>query len=188
MYRYVDMALRLEAQASNLDSLFGTRSWRLLSGIENSSLRQQETVALFSEQLSGRWVTHLNMLGSNNSLKYALIHATNHPAGRETMKDAIWSAVPDGSFSASERHSPYQPVLIVPEPDLRPLEEGLEDYFNGTTQPLDRLYVWLLDTIYRKPHLHDVLLEGFKRGRILLNGQSEKRIAWKYNPQVTFLE
>ncbi|MFQ5923824.1 MAG: three-Cys-motif partner protein TcmP [Anaerolineales bacterium] len=125
MYRYINMAITHDGQAENMDVLFGSGEWRELGLIEDITERSNATVSLFSSQLQAEYVTQMYMRGENNALKYALIHATNHRKGRELIKDAMWSVIPDGTFTASERATPDQPVLIVPEPDLRPLEDAM---------------------------------------------------------------
>ena len=121
MYRYVDMAIHHPAQASNMDSLFGCPDWRELANIEDPQERGSKTIALFSHQLKAEFVTHINMIGANKVLKYVLLHASNHPRGRELMKDSMWAVVPDGTFTAFERDAPDQLILIEPEPSLEPL-------------------------------------------------------------------
>ena len=69
-------------------------SGRELSSIENPEDRQTKIVALFSRQLQGKFVTHMNMMGANNALKYVLLHASNHPKGRNLMKDSMWDVTP----------------------------------------------------------------------------------------------
>ncbi len=122
MYRYVDMAIRQPTQSSNMDNLFGCEEWRGLADMEDSRKRSQSIIDLFSQQLKSQFVSQMYMRGENNALKYVLFHATNHEKGRKLMKRAMWSVTPDGSFSANERDSPNQPVLLVPEPYLNPLE------------------------------------------------------------------
>ena len=91
------------------------QDWRQLASIADPRERERETIALFSRQLKAEFVTHMNMIGDNNVLKYVLLHASNHPRGRELMKESMWAVVPDGSFKAFERDTPDQLVLIEPE-------------------------------------------------------------------------
>ena len=83
MYRYIDMAITLPAQSSNMDALFGCHDWHELSRIKNSENRQNEIISLFSHQLQAEFVTHMNMIGDTNGLKYVLLHASSHPKGSE---------------------------------------------------------------------------------------------------------
>lgn len=185
MYRYVDMALHRTSQSDNMDTLFATSKWRELVAIEHPRERANETIALFSSQLAAEYVTHMNLIGENNALKYVLIHATNHAKGRELMKEAMWAVMPEGTFTAHERRSPNQLVLIVPEPDLYPLEEALISTFAGEEIRMDELYTWLTEQVYLKKHLHQVLRNLHNQGRVTFY-DCEGRFAFSRNPVVRF--
>lgn len=185
MYRYVDLAIHLDPQSANMDSLFGCKTWRDLVSISDQGLREVETIDLFSKQLKAKYVTHLKMRATNGTLKYALIHATNHKKGREVMKGAIWSVTPDGSFTASERYSPNQPVLITLEPDLEPLKKDLWNKFSGRQVRMSELYDWLLNQMYIDHHLHEVIRQYRKQGIVTASGYVGK-FAFNKNPIITF--
>jgi three-Cys-motif partner protein len=185
MYRYIDMAIHQPVQAANMDSLFGCHDWQGLTAIKDPPTRANETIALFSGQLSAKYVTHMNMIGDNNVLKYALIHATNHERGREVMKQAIWSVTPDGTFSAYERNTPDQLVLIVPEPDLKPLKYSLHSAFAGQKVQMTDVDRWLLSQLYLPKHLHQVLRELRDDGVVQFGGH-EGKFAFSKNPTVSF--
>lgn len=185
MCRYVDMALTLPAQATNMDSLFGCTGWRTMPQINDPDLRAEKTIALFSSQLRASYVTHSYMRAKNGALKYVLIHATNNKKGRELMKDALWSLTPDGSFTASERDSADQPILIQLEPDLAPLKTSLWSAFSGKQISMNELYDWLLSQTYTKKHLHNVIRDYRKQGIISCDG-CDGRFAFNKNPIVTF--
>jgi len=164
MVRYIDRGLRSPPQAGLLDRLFGSPGWRLLAEMPNVPERQGELVALFCDQLGAEFTTHMNMWGSDNRLKYVLLHATNHQEGRKEMKRAMWSVTPDGSFTAFESHSPDQLVLIEPEPDLRPLEDMLWAEFAGREVRMRAVHEWLLGQVWREPHLHKILRQYRDQG------------------------
>lgn len=185
MYRYVDMAMHQPAQSTNMDNLFGCSDWRNLVTIRDPDLRAKETIALFSRQLSAEYVTHMNMIGENNVLKYALIHATNHKRGRELMKDAVWAVTPDGTFTANERNTPNQLVLIVAEPDLRPLKQALLSAFSGQKVRMTVLDEWLVPQTYLPKHLHQALRELRDEGYVCFSDY-EGRFAFNKNPVVSF--
>ena len=185
MYRFVDMAIHHPAQASNMDSLFGCPDWRNLSSIEDSQERAHETIALFSRQLKAKFVTHMNMVGANKVLKYVLLHASNHPRGRELMKESMWAVVPDGSFTAFERDTPDQLILIEPEPSLEPLKDLLLENFAGRQVCMEKIYDWLLHEWYLKKHVHQVLRECRKQG-IVKFSDYEGRFAFDKNPLASF--
>lgn len=185
MYRYVDMALTLPAQATNMDLLFGCAGWRAMPQIGDPDLRAKKTIALFSSQLRARYVTHSYMRAKNGALKYVLIHATNHKKGRELMKDALWSLTPDGSFTANERDLAEQLVLIELEPNLAPLKNSLWSEFSGKQISMNELEDWLLSQTYTKKHLHIIVRDYRKQGIITCDG-CEGRFAFNKNPIVTF--
>jgi three-Cys-motif partner protein len=185
MYRYVDMAIRNPTQADNLDALFGCSDWRGVAKIDDYDVRTKKVLSLFSSQLNAQFVTHLRMRASNGVLKYVLFHATNDRRGREVMKEAIWSVTPDGSFEAFEHHNPNQLVLIQPEPDLKRLKELLWDEFAGEKVKISELYGWLLDTMYRKVHLHRVLRKCRDQGNISFSDY-DGRFAFSKNPTAHF--
>ena len=185
MYRYVDMAIHHPAQASNMDSLFGCQDWRELASIENPRERERETIALFSHQLKAEFVTHINMIGDNSVLKYVLLHASNHPRGRELMKESMWAVVPDGSFTAFERDTPDQLVLIEPDPSLEPLKNLLWENFTGKQVYMEEIYDWLLRELYLKKHVHQVLREYRNQGFVDFSGY-EGTFAFSKNPLASF--
>lgn len=185
MYRYVDMAMHHSNQASNLDALFGCPDWRSIAEESDYETRTNKIISLFSNQLSAQFVTHLHMKARNGVLKYVLFHATNDSKGREVMKEAIWSVTPDGSFTAFEHHNPNQLVLIQPEPDLEPLKSLLWNEFGGERVQVDRLYEWLLGTMYRKVHLHQVIRECRNQQLVDCSGY-EGRFAFSKNPIICF--
>jgi len=185
MYRYVDMAMRHENQADNMDALFNCEDWRELILISDATERSNATISLFSNQLNAQYVTHMYMLGENRALKYALIHATNNRRGRELIKEAMWAVTPDGTFTASERYSPDQLVLLVPEPNLEPLKAAVWDQFAGSSVETEKLYDWLIDELYLPKHLRLILREYRNRGIIEASGY-EGKFAFKNNPIFTF--
>src|SRR3990172_12108658 len=185
MYRYIDMAIHQPAQADNMDALFGSPDWRALPEIHDPEQRAEATLSLFSAQLRAKYVSHMYMRGENNSLKYVLIHATNHEKGRELMKEAIWSVVPDGALAARERDSPDQLVLIVPDPDLTPLTKALCDVFSGTQHRMADLYKWLFPQVYLPKHLHQTLRALRDTGIVEFSG-FQGRFGFNKNPMVQF--
>ena len=185
MYRYVDMAIHQPSYEANMDRLFGIPDWRDLRDISNSEQRANQTIQLFSGQLNAKYVTHLYMRSVNGTLKYVLIHATNHIEGRRLMKQAIWSVTPDGSFTANERNSPYQPVLIQAEPDLRTLENALWEQFAGQKVTMKEIYDWLLSETFLEKHIHE-LLRHYRNVKIIEASGYSGRFAFKNNPLITF--
>lgn len=185
MYRYVDMAIRHESQAENMDSLFGSSTWRELLQIKDPVERSNATINMFSRQLQAKYVTHMYMRGKNGALKYVLIHATNHRRGRELIKEAMWTVAPDGTFTASERNTPGQLVLLIPEPNLDPLRKALWEKFVGQSVKVSAMYDWLVDQLYLPKHLHQVLRE-YKNSGILQVSDYDGRFAFNKDPTFSF--
>lgn len=185
MYRYIDMAIHRDVQASNMDSLFGCPDWRSLTTIADPSERAEATIQLFSSQLRAEFVTHMYMRGISKGLKYVLLHAANHKRGREVMKEAIWSIEPGGSFTAYERTNPDQLVLISAEPELGPLKDRLWSEFIGCEVQMDVIYDWLAGELYCKKHLHQVLGD-YRRKGILEFSDYAGRFGFSKNPIVHF--
>lgn len=171
MFRYVDMAISNPVQTNNMNTLFGCHHWYELSKIKNPYERRRETIALYSRQLQADFVTHMNMMGANKALKYVLLHASNHPKGRNLMKDSMWTVSPDGSFAAYERDNPDQHVLIEPIPDFRLLKNMLWSQFAGKEVHLKQIDNWSLFTSYREKHVHDIMRDYQKRDIIGANGK-----------------
>ena len=185
MYRYVEMAIFQEEQATNMDNLFGSSKWQNFKVIENYTDRSEAIIRLFSSQLKARYVTHMYMHGSNKALKYVLLHATNNKRGRELMKEAMWSVEPSGNFTAYERNNPNQYILLEPEPNLEPLKTHLWSHFAGQEIHLYKIYDWLLDELYLKKHLHKILRE-YRREKIIKFSDYGKRFSFDANPIVHF--
>lgn len=186
MYRYVDMAMAHPSHAQNLDRLFGTDKWQELRRVSDSKERATKTLNLFANQLNAKYVTHMQMRGANGALKYALIHCSNHKKGKSRIKEAMWKVTPDGSFTAFEKHHPKQMTLINADPDLEPLESALWSEFDGKIVEMKVLYEWLLDTLYLEKHLHKILRELKKQGKIQFKNYSG-RFAFNKNPSVNFI-
>ena len=186
MYRYINMAIAHESQSANMDELFGCSDWRAARDLKDPEDRARMIIDLFSQQLKARYVTQMYMRGNNGALKYVLFHAANSPKARKLMKEAMWSVEPEGSFTASERNSPDQIVLVKPEPDLEPLKKLLWHKFSGQSVSMNRLYDWLVDELYLDKHLHSVLNAAEKEEKVAFSGYEGRR-AFSKNPIVTFV-
>ncbi len=185
MYRYVDMAIHIEAQKENMNQLFGCQDWTNLVAIADPQARSDMTIRFYAEQLNAKYVTPMYMRGKNNALKYVLIHATNNQKGRELMKDSIWRITPDGSFTAFERNRPEQLILIQLEPNLSPLENNLWVNFAGREVYMEELYAWLVGELYCKSHLHQ-LLRSLRNKKVIEAREYQGRFAFNKNPQIIF--
>lgn len=168
MYRYVDMAVHRDSTAPILDKLFGTPDWRGLRTIDNPDERFAACTKLFSDQLAADFVSWIVMRGISGEIKYVLFHATNSLRGRRVMKEAIWSALPDGNSTAYERDRPEQGVLISAKPDHdRDVAMLLESRFGGKTVQLeDDIYPVVDASPYRRVHVHPILRRAVQQGLV----------------------
>jgi len=185
MYRYVDMAMHDKTKAGNMNELFGTYLWQELLDIEDPDERLLKTIRLFSDQLHAGYVTSTVMRGERNQVKYVLIHASNALKARDTMKEAIWSVIPDGSFTAYERDNPGQLVLISPDPDLRTLESIIWKNFRGKSVRMDEIYEVVDSTLYLRKHIHKIIKNYLDKNRVTATGYTG-RFAFSNNPVIEF--
>lgn len=185
MWRYVDMAIANPAQEENMDALFGCREWQELHTITDAGERCEEAIQLFQKGLGARFITWIKMLGENQAIKYVLIHATNHPRGRELMKEAIWSVTPEGNFTARVSDNPQQEFLIQPEPNLQPLVEWLWQKYRGHKVRYQEIENELIRTIFLPKHLHDVIRTLRKTEQIECSGY-EGKFSFNQNPLIDF--
>lgn len=186
MVRWIDMAITLPAHDENMDRLFGTPEWRRLRDIPDPDERYREMITLYTRSLGCSHCSVLEMRGEHNERKYSLIHATNHPRGRELMKSVMWKVTPDGSFTIFQSDDPRQGVLIVPEPNLEQLEKAVLTAFGGRAVHYQKIHEWLLPYSWDYPHLHAVLKKLQKAHKIRWSGY-EGKFGFSKNPVITFL-
>jgi len=185
MWRYIDMAINNSTQEENMEALFGCPEWRELRKIEEPSERCEAAIQLFQRGLGTRFVTWIKMLGENRAIKYVLIHTTNHPRGRELMKEAIWSVAPEGEFAARVGDNPEQEFLIQPEPNLDPLIEWLWHKYRGHTVRYQEIRDELTQTVFLPKHLHEVIRGLRDMGQVQCSGY-EGRFSFQQNPLIDF--
>lgn len=131
MFRELDMALAQAAasagMARTMDYMFGEKAWRGAVTGQTPNERAEQTLALIQQSVGARWQSSMRML-RRRRVRYMLAHFTNHDAGRDLMKEALWktcSHLPEGIFIARAEEDPAQGVLLSGEPDLGPLEEWI---------------------------------------------------------------
>jgi three-Cys-motif partner protein len=185
MWRYVDMAINNPTHESNMDALFGCREWRELRKIDNAAERCEAAIQLFQNGLGARFVTWIKMLGENQAIKYVLIHATNHPKGRELMKEAIWSIAPEGEFTARVSDNPEQEFLIQPEPNLDPLVQWLWRKYRGHKVKYEEVKNDLIQTIFLPKHLHEMIRMLRDDSQLELSDYAG-RFSFAQNPTINF--
>jgi three-Cys-motif partner protein len=188
MWRWIDMAIRHPEQAENMDALFITPKWRSLLTIEDSDQRCEAAIRLLCSELGARYSTRIKMLGDNGATKYVLIHATNHPRGRELMLEVMWKICPKDGFRARMTDNPNQEFLIKPEPNLQPVKIWLRR-FQSKAISYEEIWQQIQDSTegipYLRKHLNIVLREMLKAKEIKI--PAEKSFVAAHNPTIHFV-
>jgi len=174
IWRELDMAMaQAHSQESGgmvetLNSVFDGDEWRTRIARDASlDQRADQAVDLFREKYGARWATTVRMLASNEQTRYMLVHFTNHEAGRDLMKDAIWKVCGDGGFQARRSDNPNQTMLIVPKPDLAPLEDWALSALAYGPLRWSELTARVRVELWRNTHLNDVIRGLRQSGRIV---------------------
>lgn len=148
-----------------LDLLYGKDAWRSAKGVQDFEDQKGVLVTLYEQAVGARWSTKLRLTGQTD---YTLMHFTNHPDGRATMKRTLWALTEKfGKAGASQllvRDDPNQGTLIVVDPDLTPLEGKLKADFFGRCFTYAEALTWLLPLDFVETHLHKVLATGRRDG------------------------
>ena len=162
----------LEASRSTLeatlDSVFAGDAWRRIDA-PTSDARADQCAALFRQIAGARWGTHFRMM-DNSRVRYFLLHLTNHPDGRDLMKECMWKACPHGGFYASKADRPDQVVLIEPEPDLRPLREWVATRLAAAPKRWNTLTTEVREELWLSKHLNEVIRDMRNRDKLIASG------------------
>jgi len=115
----------------HLTDLYGDERWRQALYLRDPDeretlLRERYREAL--EELGWRKVHLFRMVNKHNQTQYYLFFATSHWRGSLLMKQAMWSAAPEGDFEYSDLTDPYPKLFQLPRN---------EEY---SSQLADRLY------------------------------------------------
>jgi three-Cys-motif partner protein len=122
------------------DDLFGTDKWRAALTMEGAA-KEQFLRELYQERLldpidgvAAKYARYFTMKDGKNKTIYDLFFATNHSAGIDAMKDAMWNIDQSGGFAFSDATDPHQETLFTAEPNWEQLFDSLHAKFKGTTQ------------------------------------------------------
>jgi three-Cys-motif partner protein len=151
--------------AAHIVELFGTEEV-LKVGAMNER-RSNNLRNLYQSQLNGaaRYVRFFSMYNSKNRPVYDLFFASNNSLGHYRMKEAMWRADPDGTFSFSDATNPLQTVMFVnnPAPDL--LNVILQRFSGASRVLTNRILQWIQDdTPYLETHMKAALRLGEQQG------------------------
>lgn len=151
-----------------LNAVFDGDGWRGINA-QDSDARAEQCADLFRTLTKARWGTHIRML-DNGRIRYFLLHLTNHPEGRDLMKECMWKACPDGGFYASKADNPRQRLLVQPEPDLTLLRDWIMERLAPGALHWKTLAGLLREELWLSKHLNQTLREMRKAGQIAAQG------------------
>ncbi len=172
--------------AKTLDSIFDGGNWRSLVPLDHED-RCEGCIDLFRKLTEAQWATRIRMLGKNGVTRYILLHLSNHPAGRELMKDCMWKVCPEGGFLARISDNPDQQLMITPEPDLSPLRKWILEKLAEGPRRWQKLIDDVHQELWRKTHLNKVVRRLRKNG-IFEGRDFDGRFAPKNDPELYLLE
>jgi three-Cys-motif partner protein len=189
IWRELDMAM---AQGRNgtirpgmqtrLDSIFDGADW--LDAVDSDDLdgRAHQCANLFREMVDADWATYIRMV-DNGRTRYFLLHLSNHDAGRDLMKNCIWSVCPDGGFYASKSVDPNQQMLITPEPDLDDLEHWIRVQLHQGPKRWQELHELVREELWLNKHVNEVVRRLRKSGDMVPDSYDGKFLP-KNNPRL----
>ena len=187
IWRELDMAIRQApdkpGMAETVDAIFNSMDWRGRITSEDHAERAQQAALLYQEMVGAQWGTSMRMLGANNATRYLLLHLTNHPAGRDLMKDCMWNVAPDGQFVARKTDNPSQQILLMADPNLAPLEAWVLDVLADRPHRWSDLEDMNRNSLWRTKHLNQVIRKVRREGTVEAFDFSGK-FSRKANPQL----
>ena len=167
IWRELDMSMRQpEKMKKTLDSIFAGRDWQGQIAEADHVARAHQTARLIQQMTGARWGTYIRMLGSNGATKYLLLHLTNHDAGRDLMKECMWSVSPDGGFYASKSDDPGQEYLITSNSYSQPVRNWIIDRLAHGACRWAALAGEFRATLWRDMHLNDAVRQLRREGVI----------------------
>ena len=186
IWRELDMAVSQRpdagtAMADTLDAIFGGNRWRTGIDSEDVDERLDQAVRLLANRVGAKWWTYIRMVTGGSATRYLLLHLTNHDKGRDLIKDCVWSICPDGGYYARKSDDFSQPMLIQPEPDLRPLREWVLARVRVRPYRWTELEEAIRAELWRTTHLNQMIRELRREDTIVAEGFSGKFSA-KANP------
>lgn len=170
IWRELDMAIA-QARAGHaglartLDVLFDGDRWRGIAAAAFDA-RADQAADAFGSMVGARWQTYVRMLGDNGVTRYFLLHLTQHDAGRDLMKDSVWSICRDGQFYVRKNVDQAQQVLIEPEPNFGPLREWVREQLGTGSRRWSELETDIRPEMWRITHLSQVIRELRREGEL----------------------
>lgn len=164
MYEEINRFIENPEQAKNFDELFGTDTWRSVSGIVDKNARRAFFHDLYARQLraeaGARYVRAFEMRNRNDQTDYFLFFATNSRKGIQKMKEAMWRVDESGSFKFSDATAGQLVLPFTKEPDFAALKRDLVARFAGQVTTVGDVEEFVLaDTPFHTGHYKRVLVE-----------------------------
>ena len=137
--------------------------------------------------LQAKWATDIRMLGDNNMTRYILVHYTNHPAGRDLMKDCVWKVCPDGDFSARKMDNSDQLLLFSEGPDLDSLKEWVCDKLRERPHRWQEFHGLIRPLIWQKSHVNKII-SNLRKDKVITASKYEGRCVPSANPLLSLVQ
>ncbi|MBI5243804.1 MAG: three-Cys-motif partner protein TcmP [Elusimicrobia bacterium] len=192
IWRELDMAIRQgdkPGMAALLDSIFDGPEWRAAIMSADHDQRAEQCVTLIRKKTGARWATTIRMLGENRATRYFLLHLTNSDDGRDLMKETVWKACPEGGYYARKSDYPAQQMLIMPEPDLRPLREWTLARLRERPHRWLQLHEMIRPTMWLGKHLNEVVRDLRKEKKVEdFDYRGKKHFSPSNNPNLKLRE
>lgn len=172
------------------DSLFGTDDFSVVEAAPAGE-RIPLLVDLYKQQLRDvakfQYALGFEMRRTNETVAYYVVYATRSLTGVEKFKDAMWKVDPSTGTRFSDRHWNQGSLLTGSNVELSQLQHRLSEEFGGETVPIERLREFtLVETPYRKPHLHNALKSMESQGTIVVVRPQGSRSGFPKGTQVRF--
>ena len=179
MVRDVNRFFQSSNHRSSIEELCGINNVQQILQNRYSNLpREQALLKLYRDQLhedGGVKYTIPFKISEDERLQttYYLIHATNHPAGCELMKEIMYKAGTEGRFGYL---GPDDGQLALTQfAGIAKLKKLLLNRFKGRILSYkDLRYETLMDTDFIKKHYHEALLELESEGKISMDGMGPR--------------
>ncbi|UUO08094.1 three-Cys-motif partner protein TcmP [Blastopirellula sp. J2-11] len=189
IWRELDMAMAQgrngtikDGMRQTLDLIFNGHDWLNEIDGETSDERADQCANLFREIVGARWGTFIRMV-DNGRTRYFLLHLTNHEAGRDLMKNCIWSACPDGGYYARKSDDPKQQHLIMPEPDMGPIEDWVRFQLVQGPRRWKELHELVREEVWLEKHVNEIV-RGLRKDGSIVAEDYEGRFSASANPRL----
>ena len=189
MWRELDMQIsnaRAGRAAAAMDEIFPDIDWQSRISAKNSEDRVDQVAKLYCDLTDAKWPTYIRMFDSNRT-RYFLLHLSNHPKGRNLMKDCMWKVCPEaagsGQFFAGKMDDEGQLALTF-DPDMSELKTWVLEQLGSGPVQYEQLEGALLPELWRNTHLKDTIRGLRGAGEVKAGGFAGK-FAFNKNPKLS---